>query len=191
VTCLHLEALRAGVASLHAPNLAGLGRADEATRERWVDAIERPLARRVFSGLEALAPGRASGTLVGGNLTLLFTAAASGRFQLPERSILFFEEVNEAPYRIDRMLTALLQSGQLASVSGVCIGDLTDNAQPGPRRAATSAALGCLGVLGVPVLAGLPVGHGLVNEPLPLGVPACLDGARGELVVNPGQLDLT
>jgi muramoyltetrapeptide carboxypeptidase len=59
VTSLHLEALRAGVASLHASNLTGLGRADEATRERWVDAIERPLSRRVFSGLDALASGRA------------------------------------------------------------------------------------------------------------------------------------
>jgi muramoyltetrapeptide carboxypeptidase len=189
VTCLHIEALSAGVASLHAANLTGLGRADEATRERWVDAIERPLARRTFSGLDTLVPGRANGTLVGGNLTLLFTAAASGRLRLPEGSILFFEEVNEAPYRIDRMLTALRQSGKLAGVSGVCVGDLTDNAQQGARRAAAGAVLDCLGGLGVPIVAGLPVGHGLVNEPLPLGVRARLDGVAGELVVNPGEPD--
>jgi muramoyltetrapeptide carboxypeptidase len=190
VTSLHLEALRAGVASLHASNLTGLGRADEATRERWVDAIERPLARRVFSGLDVLGPGRASGTLVGGNLTLLFTAAAAGRLELPDGCILFFEEVNEAPYRIDRMLTALRLSGKLSRVAGVCVGDLADTAPRAPRSPAAAVVLDCLGGLGVPLLAGLPVGHGLVNEPLPLGVRASLDGARGELVVNPGRGEL-
>jgi muramoyltetrapeptide carboxypeptidase len=190
VTCLHLEALRVGVASLHAANLASLGRADEATRERWVDAIERPLARRVFSGLDVLSAGRARGTLVGGNLTLLFTAAASGRLALPPGCILFFEEVNEAPYRIDRMLTALRHSGKLAGVAGVCVGDLTDSGRGGTRSAATSVVLDCLGMLGVPLVAGLPVGHGLVNEPLPLGVPASIDGASGELVLNPGEPEL-
>lgn len=192
VTCLHLEALRAGVASLHASNLTGLGRADEATRERWVDALERPLARRVFSGLEALSPGRARGTLVGGNLTLLFTAAAAGRLDLPDGCILFFEEVNEAPYRIDRMLTALRLSGKLSRISGVCVGDLTD-AEPRAAHGAAAARVlrDCLGGLGVPVLRGLPVGHGRVNEPLPLGVPASIDGERGELVLSPGAPELT
>lgn len=187
VTSLHLAALRAGVASLHAANLAALGRADEATRERWIDAIERPLCRRVFPGLEVLVPGRTRGMLVGGNLTLLFTAAASGQLELPPGCILFFEEVNEAPYRIDRMLTALRQSGKLAGLAGVCVGDLTDGGPRERRAAAASVVLDCLGDLGVPILAGMPVGHGLVNEPLPLGVPADLDGSRAELVVNPGR----
>src|SRR5690606_5394104 len=104
-------------------NLTGLGRGDAAARQDWLDALEAPLRRRAFSGLEVLRPGRAEGPLVGGNLTLLFTAAASGQLTLPAGAILFFEEVNEAPYRIDRMLTALAASGRLREIAGVCLGD--------------------------------------------------------------------
>ncbi len=190
-TALHLEALRLGVASLHAANLVGLGRSDAAARELWLDALERPLARRSFENLAVLSPGRAHGTLVGGNLTLLFTAAASGQLTLPPRSILFLEEVNEAPYRIDRMLTALCASGRLQLVAGVCLGDLAPDGQHEARSAAHGAVLDGLGSLGVPIVAGLPMGHGLVNQPLPLGVPALLDATRGSLTVFPGEPELS
>jgi muramoyltetrapeptide carboxypeptidase len=188
-TAIHLEALRAGVASLHAPNLTALGRGDAAARQSWLEALEAPLSRREFSGLDVLRAGRASGTLVGGNLTLLFTAAASGQLELPADAILFFEEVNEAPYRIDRMLTALCCSGKLRPVRGVCLGDLAADGSHAVRRAALDAVLDCLGDLGVPILAGLPVGHGARNQPLPLGVPALLDGSRAALIVNPDARD--
>jgi muramoyltetrapeptide carboxypeptidase len=186
-TALHLEALRVGVASLHAANLGALGRGDESARAAWLEALEQPLARRTFSELEVLSAGRACGTLVGGNLTLLFTAAASGSLVLPRGAILFFEEVNEAPYRIDRMLTALCASGRLDAVAGFCIGDVADDARPGARKEACRAVLDCLGHLGVPILAGLPIGHGVVNLPLPLGVPARLDAELGSLIVNPQE----
>jgi muramoyltetrapeptide carboxypeptidase len=123
--------------------------------------------------------------LVGGNLTLLFTAAASGQLRLPRDALLFFEEVNEAPYRIDRMLTALRTSGRLDTVAGFCVGEVADGAQPHAQRAAAAAVRECLAPLGVPILAGLPVGHGTVNRPLPFGVPAELDAAQGALWVNP------
>jgi muramoyltetrapeptide carboxypeptidase len=187
-TALHLEAARAGVASLHAPNLTALGRGDALARDAWVDALERPLARRCYSGLLALAPGAASGILVGGNLTLLFTAAASGRLSLPDGCLLFFEEVHEAPYRIDRMLTALRASGKLANVAGFCVGDLTGDDARDTQRRCEEVVHDCLGPLGVPILAGLPVGHGLVNQPLPLGVRAHASAARG-LILNPDATD--
>jgi muramoyltetrapeptide carboxypeptidase len=189
-TAIHLEALRAGVASLHAANLTGLGRGDATARQSWFEALEAPLARRSFSGLEVLRPGRVAGTLVGGNLTLLFTAAASGQLALPRGAIFFFEEVNEAPYRIDRMLTALASSGKLREIGGVCLGDLAADGAHAVRRAALDAVLDCLGDLGVPIVAGVPVGHGARNQPLPLGVPALLDGSQAALIVNPDARDL-
>jgi muramoyltetrapeptide carboxypeptidase len=188
-TALHLEAMQAGIASLHASNLAALGRADEVARSEWLDALERPLARRTFSGLEPLRRGQCRGVLVGGNLTLLFTAAASGRLRLPDGCLLFFEEVNEAPYRIDRMLTALRTSGQLARVAGFCAGDLVDDDKPAARRAAGAVLLDCLGGLGVPLAMGLPVGHGRLNAPLPLGLPAHLDADLGVLRVGTDAVD--
>jgi muramoyltetrapeptide carboxypeptidase len=184
-TALHLGALRVGVASLHAANLAALGRGDEVARTEWCDALEQPLARRAYSGLQVLSPGHANGTLVGGNLTLLFTAAASGTLDLPRGCVLFFEEVNEAPYRIDRMLTALCASRRLDGVAGFCVGDLAEDGQRGARLEAHRAVLDCLGHLGVPILAGLPIGHGALNRPVPLGVPARLDADLAALIVNP------
>jgi len=189
-TAIHLEAQRAGVASLHAPNLTGLGRGDAAARQGWLEALEAPLARRSFGGLEVLRAGTASGPLVGGNLTLTFTAAASGRLSLPRGAIFFLEEVNEAPYRIDRMLTALATSGKLDELGGVCVGDVAPDGAHAVRRATLDAVIDCLGALGIPILAGLPVGHGAQNQPLPLGVPALLDAARGALIVNPDARDL-
>jgi muramoyltetrapeptide carboxypeptidase len=180
ITALHLEALRVGVASIHAPNLAALGRGDADTREDWQRALEQPLAPRSFENLRALVPGRARGTLVGGNLTLLFCSAASGRLLLPQGCLLFLEEVSEAPYRIDRMLTSLLTSGHLERVAGFCIGDLSGE---GSSEAALEVVRERLQPLGVPVLAGLPIGHGRINRCLPLGVPALLDAAA--LVLNP------
>ena len=182
-TALHLEAQRHGVASLHAPHLTALGRGDAQTRDDWLRALEQPLAARSFAPLVVLAPGSAQGTLVGGNLTLLFSGAASGRLLLPDGCILFLEEVGEAPYRIDRMLTSLLVAGHLERVAGFCIGGLS---QDGRDSASLAVVAERLGQLGVPVLAGLPVGHGDINRCLPLGVPARLSaGERPELLVNP------
>jgi muramoyltetrapeptide carboxypeptidase len=180
VTALHLEALRVGVASLHASNLASLGRGDAGARAEWLEALESPLARRRFGSLCTLAPGRAQGTLVGGNLTLLFCYAASGRLCLPDGCLLFLEEVSEAPYRIDRMLTSLLVSGHLNRVAGFCIGDLSADGSP---AAALEVVRERLGGLGVPVVSGLPIGHGHLNRCLPLGVPAQL--GETELSLHP------
>src|SRR5262249_3182499 len=106
VTALHLEALNAGVASLHAHHATGVGRGDAHARAHWLDALEHPLRPRELSG-RALRRGRVRGPLVGGNLTVLFTCAVTGRLQLPPGCILALEDVTEASYRIDRMLSAL------------------------------------------------------------------------------------
>lgn len=188
-TTVHLEAASVGVASIHAPNLTALGRADAETRSDWIHAIEQPLARRCFPALSVLALGEARGTLIGGNLTLLFAAAAAGRLQLPDGCLLFIEEFNEAPYRIDRMLTALMVSGKLAKVAGVCVGDLTDSGREIDRERVLAVVAERLTSLGVPVLSGLPVGHGLVNRALPLGAPAILSSRRSALIVNPTITD--
>lgn len=188
-TALHLEASRAGISSLHAPNLTALGRSDALTRDEWVRAIEAPLARRSFEALDMLVEGQAHGTLVGGNLMLLFTYAASGRLSLPERALLFIEEVNEAPYQIDRMLTALFVGGHLQSVRGVCLGDL-GHSSPRLRAQTREVVLDRLGLLRVPVLGGLPIGHCIRNRPLPLGVPALICGRRRQLIVNPSPSEL-
>jgi muramoyltetrapeptide carboxypeptidase len=178
VTALHLEAQAAGVASLHAHHAAGLGRGDWHARQGWLQALEAPLAPRELRG-RALRAGRVRGVLVGGNLTVLFTCAVTGRLKLPAGSILALEDVTEASYRIDRMLSALRVGGHLQGVRGVAVGGFTD-CPPGPHRVPVEEVVRReLTALGVPVVTGLPFGHDLPNEPLLLGSLAELDGDAG------------
>lgn len=181
ITLLHQEAQRIGLCSVHGENAAGLGRGSAPTRALWLNTLEKPDDARTYSGLTRIRAGRAEGPLVGGNLTLLFTAQAAGRLFLPEGAILALEDVTEQSYRIDRMLTALIQSGALARAAGVVLGDFTD-CSPGPHGVPVEAVLlERLSTLSVPVLAGLPFGHGQQNDPLVLGRRVELDADRGTL----------
>jgi muramoyltetrapeptide carboxypeptidase len=185
VTALHVEANRVGVASMHAHHAAGLGRGDAHARRRWQEALEAPLAPRELTG-RRVHGGRVRGPLVGGNLCVLFTCAVSGRLQLPEGAILALEDVTEAAYRIDRMLSALRLGGHLRGVAGVALGSFTD-CPPGAHGVPVDAVLRSeLLQLGVPIVEGLPFGHDLPNEPLLLGAEAELDAERG--VLRLGQL---
>lgn len=178
VTAMHVEAQALGIASLHAHHAAGLGRGDAHAREHWLRALEEPLAPRKLTG-RALRGGVVRGPLVGGNLTVLFTCAVTGRFKLPPGAILALEDVTEASYRIDRMLSALRLGGHLEGVAGVALGDFTD-CPPGPHGVSVERVLEReLDALGVPVVAGLPFGHDLPNEPLLLGAEAELDAEQG------------
>jgi muramoyltetrapeptide carboxypeptidase len=185
ITALHVEVGRAGLCSLHARNAAELGRGSEALRREWSAALEVPDQPRTLNGLEVWRKGHARGPLAGGNLTVLFTCAASGRLCLPEGCILFLEDVDEAPYRIDRMLTALWHSGALDRVAGVLLGSFT---QCGPGRHGVTAEevlRDRTSGLGVPVLAGAPAGHALPNVPLPLGYETTLDSGRAQALFAP------
>lgn len=186
VTALHVEASRAGVASLHATNVAGLGRADPSARAAFIAALERPDEPRQFEGLERWKSGVALGPVFGGNLTLLFTCAAAARLRPPQGSILLLEDIGEAPYRVDRMLSALVSSGVLDRISGVIVGDFTD--APAGRYGidVNDVLRERLHVLGVPVVARFPVGHARSNVPVHLGMNAEIDANHG--VVRLGKL---
>jgi muramoyltetrapeptide carboxypeptidase len=179
-TVLHVEALAAGVASLHAHNAAGLGVADAARRERLRDALEAPERPRTIRGLESWVAGTSDGPLVGGNLTVLFSCLAAGRLRFPKGAVLVIEDVTEQAYRVDRMLSAFLVSGTLDRIAGVVVGDFTDCP---PSRGITVREVleERLRRLGVPVAARLPFGHDIDNEPFVLGLRARLDAAAGTL----------
>ena len=92
ITALHVEAATLGVATMHGPNAAALGRSDDWTRQRFVHALEAPQAKTRFAGLRTLRPGLVRGRLAGGNLSLLFACRAAGRLNLPAGAILLIEE---------------------------------------------------------------------------------------------------
>jgi len=92
--------------------------------------------------------------------------------------------VSETSYRVDRMLTALLQSGVLAQLNGIVLGEFTD-CSAGRYSVPTENVLReRLSNLGVPVLGGLPVGHGRHNAPLILGTRALLSAATASLTLD-------
>lgn len=126
-------------------------------------------------GTHALRPGRAEGPLTGGTLALL--AALLGTPYAPPPAagrIVFLEDVDEAPYRVDRMLVQLLQAGWFAGAAGIALGSWRGCGDPAELDAVFTARLG---PLGVPVLAGVPAGHGPDQRTLELGAPAVLDTA--------------
>jgi muramoyltetrapeptide carboxypeptidase len=186
ITALHVEASRVGVASIHGPHITSLGRGDARGRDAFIRALERPLAPSVYRDLPALSSGAAEGPLYGGNLTLLHACAAAGRLSIPEGAVLLLEDVTERPYRIDRMLASLAVGGHLARASAVLLGEFVQ-CDPGPDRVPVERVLAdhLLG-LGVPVVAGLPVGHGLRNDPVVLGLSARVEASSGVATVTLG-----
>lgn len=139
--------------------------------------------------VETLAPGRAQGALVGGCLALIASLVGTPwQWDLRDK-IVFFEDVGEAPYRIDRMLTQLIAAGQLRHCAGIVVGEHIDCRPGGPRNSLSLEQVfdELLRPLGVPVLYHLPLGHGRHLATLPLGVEAELDAdARRLRILEPG-----
>lgn len=177
ITALHSLWAQAGVRSVHAPMVAALGSADERIRSLWIEAVEHPDQSRQWS-LEALNQpadsGTATGRFCGGNLAVL--GALNGTPYAPplENSILFLEDVGERPYRIDRMLTTLKQSGWFEKISGLVLGTFTEG-DPGPDGVALEQVLeDHFSKADFPVLAGLQSGHISENLPLNFGSRATI-----------------
>jgi muramoyltetrapeptide carboxypeptidase len=130
-------------------------------------------------------PGTATGPLLGGNLTMLQAGYGTRDFPDLTGAILLFEDVDEAAYSYDRMLTQLRRAGALDKVAGIAIGQFTNAAASGGWSAAV-AVKDRIGDLGVPVLGGLRIGHGNGQLTVPLGAKATIDTAAGTLRVESG-----
>jgi muramoyltetrapeptide carboxypeptidase len=136
-----------------------------------------------------MVPGRARGPLLGGNLSLVDAAVGAGDLPVLRGAVFFLEEVGEAPYRMDRMLTHLRRAGALKGVRGVVIGQITDSVGEPGEWDAVGVLRDRLGDLGVPVLGGLRLGHGRGQLTVPLGARAAVDASAGTLTVEAGVTD--
>jgi len=136
-----------------------------------------------------LVPGSAEGPLAGGCLSLLVSLLATPWAPDLTGCVLFVEDVNERPYRIDRMLSQLLAAGQLQRCAGIVVGECVGCEPADPARSLTLDEVvdDLLVPLGVPLLAGLPLGHGRNLATVPLGQPVRLDADAGILrILRPG-----
>lgn len=182
-TALHHRLQNLGVASLHASNVTTLASIDNQD-ESLLRQVLRGNLEASYESLEILREGYHEGTLWGGNLTVLFSEAVAGRLHFPQGTVLFLEDVTETSYRIDRMLNALIAGEHLSGVGAVVLGSFTD-CSPGKFNVPVTTVLrDNLLSLGIPVLSGLPSGHGARNAPLPLGAGAILDSASASLKIT-------
>jgi muramoyltetrapeptide carboxypeptidase len=133
-------------------------------------------------------PGRSTaavtGRLLGGNLSMLVSTLGTGDFPDLTGAILLLEEVDEPPYKVDRMLTQLRRSGVLHRLAGVAVGQFVRCTDRWSNDV-TEVLNDRLRDLGVPVLGGLPIGHGPDQLTVPVGVPAMLDVGAATLTVSP------
>lgn len=199
ITALHLALARAAdLVTFYGPVAASfVGRGASAYTERhWLRAATTTSA---LGEVEkdpddpftwAIRGGLAEGPLRGGCLSLLVQSLGTPWEVDWRGALVFFEDVNEEPYRLDGYLTQLRLAGKFDGVAGVIVGE---HVNCGPRPYQPSYPYGTftseevfrqqLEPLGVPVLVGLPCGHGKHLATLPLGVHARLDAGSLTLTV--------
>ncbi|MFC9745792.1 S66 peptidase family protein [Streptomyces niveus] len=179
ITALHEAfAVRAGVATLHGPMVAALTfLKDPATQESLRATLFEPDTVRTVgqATARALVPGRAHGITLGGCVSLLAADLGTPHARPSAAGgLLLIEDIEEEPYRLDRILTQLLRSGWLDGVAGIVLGSW---AGCGPYETVRALLLDRLGGLGVPIVEELGFGHGPTNLTVPLGVPAVLEAS--------------
>jgi muramoyltetrapeptide carboxypeptidase len=121
--------------------------------------------------------GERRGRLVGGNLAVLASLCGTPWAMRAEGAVVVLEDTNEAPYRVDRLLTQLLQSRALRGAEAILFGELDGSEPPaGATWTLWELIAERLGGLGIPVYRGLPIGHLSQNHALELGREARLCG---------------
>lgn len=179
ITALHIALFqRSHLATVHGPVAAQLASANDYTQNLFRRGLTGRGILKLPPGREliTLTAGRAFGRLVGGNLAVLASLVGTP-YELDGRGcILFIEEIGEAPYRIDRMLNQLWQSGLLRRVSGLVFGDFTACTDDFGNTA-DEVIRYYADLSGKPSLAGLTAGHGEYNMFLPFGVMAAINEA--------------
>lgn len=187
ITSLLWSYAQQGISGVHGPLLTTLHAEPDWSIQRLFDWLEgRPIAP--LQGI-CWQGGLVQGRLLPANLTVathLLGTAAQPSF---DQVILALEDVSEAPYRIDRMLTQWRMLGIFERIGGIALGRFSQCEPPPnlPSFTVTEVLRDRLGDLGIPVVADLPFGHDGVNAALPVGRLVELDGDRGTLAVLEGS----
>ena len=196
ITALHAAFNRLGLATFYGPSLTMVG--DPSPPAFNTDRMLSVLAGSTTGMVPpdpdrltviAISPGKASGRLVGGTLLdFIYTIGTPWEVDL-DGTVFFFEDVGIAPIRLDRALLYLDQIGKLRGVRGIVVGELAGSEwhewTSSPRSKTLEDVLtDRLGHLGVPILYGLPLGHGATLSTLPLGVAATVDADALTLTID-------
>ena len=171
---------RAGLATLHGPMLAvdfGDGEPDAFMRAHFEATLWGAHDSETVACDHGYEPGSASGTLWGGNLSLLSHLAGTPYLPEVDGGILFVEEVAEEPYAVERLFFQLHHAGVLGRQRAILLGDFAGCTPRNPARYPYSmqeVVETLRALVPCPVLEGLPFGHVARKLTLPFGMPALL-----------------
>lgn len=181
ITALLWSLSSTGISGVHAPVLTTLASEPNWSIERLFDLLEgRPLAPLKGTGWGG---GIATGILLPANLTVATHLLGTPLQPSFDGVILALEDVTEAPYRIDRLLTQWRFSGALSKVGGIALGRFSRCEPPPniPSLTIEEVLRDRLGDLDIPIVSNLPFGHDGCNAALPVGITAQLNADQGIL----------
>lgn len=186
ITALHAAWQRAGLTSYHGPTARAT--LTSFTREAFVSAVQDVPASTTLHAPDAITVvgGSATGRLIGGNLALVASLCGTPWAMDFRGAIVILEDIDEATYRIDRMLTQLRLAGVFDGCAGLAFGQFTncpDTTSDG-TRSLMHVVQDVADALQVPTLSGIPVGHIEDQWTLPLGALATLDADAATLTIH-------
>jgi muramoyltetrapeptide carboxypeptidase len=187
ITALHCAVQkRCGLSSIHGPTARSKLTTFSARSLRAAIAGEDSCGEAPRA--KTLVQGRARGHLMGGNLALLCALHGTPYEPRYDGAILVLEDVNEAPYRVERMLLQLRLSGALQRCAGIAFGSFTNTGETedktlGGSRSMDDVLREAAEMAGVPALCGIPLGHIDDQWSVPLGRDAELDADQKRLTI--------
>lgn len=171
---------RTGLVTLHSPMVINFGNASKFTLRSFANALQGFPEKNLFDGapVKVYRPGRAKGTLKGGNLVTL-TALIGSKWELDARNaILFFEDVDEKPHEVDRYLAHWILSGRFKGLRGLVLGDFR-----GVDNREAYSVISRLHKVNFPVVHCPYIGHVKNKITLPVGARVELDTAKRTLKI--------
>lgn len=151
------------------------------TCKKPFEYLENPKGREIVT----YSSGKATGEIIGGNLSLLVSTLGS-KYEIDTKGkILFIEEINEYTYRVDRMLTSLRLSGKFEDCAGIILGDFNacDNEKDGYSLSLHQVIKDVIGDLNKPVISNFSSGHCENMITIPFGVKCELDAESQKIKI--------
>ena len=183
VTALHSAIFEnTGLVTFHGPMLTTLAKSDKSSVASFFETLTRGACAPLKPGsVEILKQGIGFGRITGGNLTTSVHLLGT-TYEVPwQDKIVFLEDIGEAPYRIDRMLTHLKMAGRFRNVKGLILGAFTGC---GDTDLIWERVLELFGDDDFPIWAGFPAGHGTENMIIPMGIEAEMDPSQAQLTFS-------
>lgn len=172
---------KTGIVGLHGPMVGTLFKTDKQDIEELMRILDGASFSPIgFRNSQVIRHGHIIAPIIGGNLSTIISLFAISPDDLPGDIILFIEDINEPPYRIHRLLTQIRLSGILSKCRGLLLGDFSGCEDEDIRQIVFDVTMG----FDIPIVMGLPFGHGKRNTPIPVGMKAELNTKDNKIIFS-------